>query len=79
MRKPPRALVRLKGAVYSVWTRWAGLDLVVRVGPSPVTMVAATAPASSTRGGSVWSTGVLRKQAAPSAHLPRGEVIVTCA
>ena len=29
----PRALVRLEGAVYSVWTRWAGLDLVVRVGP----------------------------------------------
>ena len=28
----PRALVRLEGAVYSVWTRWAGLDLVVRVG-----------------------------------------------
>ncbi len=26
----PRALVRLEGAVYSVWTRWAGLDLVVR-------------------------------------------------
>ena len=35
----PRALVRLKGAVYSVWTRWAGLDLVVRVGPSTVTIV----------------------------------------
>src|SRR5829696_9201607 len=24
----PRALVRVEGAVYSVWTRWAGLDLV---------------------------------------------------
>ena len=35
----PRALVRLEGAVYSVWTRWAGLDLVVRVGPSTVTIV----------------------------------------
>jgi hypothetical protein len=27
----PRALVRLEGAMYSVLTRWAGLDLVVRV------------------------------------------------
>jgi transposase len=35
----PRALVRLEGAVYSVWTRWAGLDLVVRVGPTTVTIV----------------------------------------
>ena len=35
----PRALVRLEGAVYSVWTRWAGLDLVVRVGPGTVTIV----------------------------------------
>ena len=35
----PRALVRLEGAVYSVWTRWAGLDVVVRVGPSSVTIV----------------------------------------
>ncbi len=35
----PRALVRLAGAAYSVWTRWAGLDLVVRVGPSTVTIV----------------------------------------
>ena len=35
----PRALLRLEGAVYSVWTRWAGLDLVVRVGPSTVTIV----------------------------------------
>ena len=35
----PRALVRLEGAVYSVWTRWAGLDLVVRIGPSTVTIV----------------------------------------
>jgi len=35
----PRALIRLEGAVYSVWTHWAGLDLVVRVGPSTVTIV----------------------------------------
>ena len=35
----PRALVRLEGAVYSVWTRWAGLDLVIRVGASTVTIV----------------------------------------
>ncbi|MBA3949893.1 MAG: IS21 family transposase [Acidobacteria bacterium] len=35
----PRALIRLDGAVYSVWTRWAGLDLIVRVGPSTVTIV----------------------------------------
>jgi hypothetical protein len=25
----PRALVRLEGAVYLVWTRWAGLDLAI--------------------------------------------------
>lgn len=35
----PSAVVRLEGAVYSVWTRWAGLDLVVRIGPSTVTIV----------------------------------------
>ena len=35
----PRALIRLEGAVYSVWTRWAGLDVVVRVGPTTVTIV----------------------------------------
>jgi hypothetical protein len=35
----PRALVRLEGAVYSVWTRWAGLDLVVHIGASTVTIV----------------------------------------
>jgi hypothetical protein len=35
----PRALVRVAGAVYSVWTRWAGLDLVVRIGPCTVTIV----------------------------------------
>jgi transposase len=35
----PRALVRLEGAYYSVPCRWAGLDLVVRVGPTTVTIV----------------------------------------
>jgi transposase len=35
----PRALVRLEGAYYSVPSRWAGLDLVVRVGAATVTVV----------------------------------------
>jgi transposase len=35
----PRALVRLDGAVYSVPCRWAGLDLVARVGATTVTIV----------------------------------------
>jgi transposase len=35
----PRALVRLEGAYYSVPCRWAGLDLIVHVGPSTVTIV----------------------------------------
>jgi transposase len=35
----PRALVRWEGAVYSVPCRWAGLDLVVRVGATTVTIV----------------------------------------
>ena len=35
----PRALVRLEGAFYSVPTRWAGLDLVVRTGATTVTIV----------------------------------------
>jgi transposase len=35
----PRALVRLDGAVYSVPCRWAGLDLITRVGPTTVTIV----------------------------------------
>jgi hypothetical protein len=35
----PRALVRLEGAVYSVPSRWAGLDLVVRVGATTVTII----------------------------------------
>src|SRR5437763_415341 len=35
----PRALVRLEGTVYSVPSRWAGLDLVVRIGATTVTIV----------------------------------------
>jgi hypothetical protein len=35
----PRALVRIEGAYYSVPCRWAGLDLVVRVGATTVTIV----------------------------------------
>jgi transposase len=35
----PRAIVRLAGAVYSVPSRWAGLDLVVRIGATTVTIV----------------------------------------
>ena len=35
----PRALVRLEGAVYSVPCRWAGLDLIARVGAATVTIV----------------------------------------
>ncbi|HXV10656.1 MAG TPA: IS21 family transposase [Burkholderiales bacterium] len=35
----PRALVRLEGASYSVPCRWAGLDLVTRVGATTVTIV----------------------------------------
>jgi transposase len=35
----PRALVRLEGAVYSVPSRWAGLDLVVRIGATTVSIV----------------------------------------
>jgi transposase len=35
----PRALVRLEGAVYSVPCRWAGLDLIARIGPTAVTIV----------------------------------------
>jgi transposase len=35
----PRALVRLEGAYYSVPTRWAGLDLIVRTGATTVTIV----------------------------------------
>lgn len=35
----PRALVRLEGAVYSVPCRWAGLDLLARIGATTVTIV----------------------------------------
>jgi hypothetical protein len=35
----PRALVRLEGAFYSVPCRWAGLDLIARVGATSVTIV----------------------------------------
>jgi transposase len=35
----PRALVRLEGAWYSVPCRWAGLDLVARVGATLITIV----------------------------------------
>jgi transposase len=40
----PRALVRLEGAVYSVPTRWAGLDLVARIGATRVTIVGRDGP-----------------------------------
>jgi transposase len=35
----PRALVRIAGASYSVPCRWAGLDLVARIGPTTITVV----------------------------------------
>ena len=35
----PRALVRVEGAYYSVPTGWAGLDLVVRIGATTVTIL----------------------------------------
>lgn len=35
----PRALIRVEGAWYSTPCRWAGLDLVVRIGPTMVTIV----------------------------------------
>jgi transposase len=35
----PRALVRVEGAYYSVPSRWAGLDLLIRVGATRVTIV----------------------------------------
>ena len=35
----PRALVRLEGALYSVPCRWAGLDLVARVGATTITII----------------------------------------
>jgi transposase len=35
----PRSLVRCEGAVYSVPCRWAGLDLITRIGATSVTIV----------------------------------------
>ena len=35
----PRGLVRLEGAMYSVPCRWAGLDLIARIGATAVTIV----------------------------------------
>jgi transposase len=35
----PRALVRVEGAYYSVPSRWAGVDLVVHIGATAVTIV----------------------------------------
>jgi hypothetical protein len=35
----PRGLVRLEGAVYSVPCRWAGLDLIARIGATAITIV----------------------------------------
>ena len=35
----PRALVRLEGAVYSVPCRWAGVDLIARIGAATITIV----------------------------------------
>lgn len=35
----PRALVRLEGAWYSVPCRWAGLDLIARIGATTITIV----------------------------------------
>jgi transposase len=35
----PRALVRLEGAVYSVPCRWAGVDLIARIGAAMITIV----------------------------------------
>jgi transposase len=35
----PRALVRVEGAYYSVPSRWSGLDLLVRIGATRVTIV----------------------------------------
>ena len=39
MTVTPRAIARLEGAVYSVPSRWAALDLVVRIGATTVTIV----------------------------------------
>jgi hypothetical protein len=51
----PRALIRLEGAVYSVWTRWAGLDVVVRVGATTVTIVGRDGTRVTIRGNALGS------------------------
>lgn len=50
----PRALVRLEGAVYSVPTRWAGLDLVVRIGATTVTIIGRDGTAIA-RAQTIWT------------------------
>jgi len=58
----PRALVRLEGAFYSVSTRWTGLNLVVRVGASTVTITRRAANAQRIRpGGRALSRGTIRR------------------
>ena len=51
----PRALVRLEGAYYSVPTRWAGLDLVVRTGATTVTIVGRDGHADSASAPAIWA------------------------
>ena len=51
----PRALVRLEGAVYSVPSRWAGLDLVVRIGATTVTIVGRDGTRDSASAQAVWA------------------------
>jgi hypothetical protein len=46
--------VRLEGAVYSVPSRWAGLDLVVRIGAPMVTIVGRD-DADSASAQTVWA------------------------
>ena len=50
-----RALVRLEGAVYSVPSRWAGLDLVVRIGATTVTIVGREGTADPASTQAVWA------------------------
>jgi hypothetical protein len=54
----PRALVRLEGAVYSVWCRWAGLDLVVRVGASTVTIVGRDGTRVAASAEAIWQRSI---------------------
>ena len=54
-------MVRLEGAAYSVWTRWAGLDLVIRIGASTVTIVGRNGAA---RTGSPWRSEPANRAAA---------------